>query len=173
MVWGIANDLYDETWALTKSGLFCFSKEFQENKLTPERTGYRGGEEAKRPIPPGEWMEFTWAIRTAVDFFLFQSRFTDAFGPGQGIHLSLRIGPLAGRKLVCQRWEIEMGFGAPEPSRAPFFEFERTVDGETLRTSWEGICAEVLKQLFDLFPNIRITQDTLLKWIEKYKTRRF
>ena len=39
---------------MTKSGLFCFSKEFEEDGMTAERTGYRGGDDAKQPIPPGE-----------------------------------------------------------------------------------------------------------------------
>lgn len=173
MGWGIANDLYGETWALTKSGLFCFSKEFRENQITAERTGYRGGDEAERPIPPGEWVEYTWAIRTVVDYFMFQSRFVAAFDPGQNIHISFKVGPLAGRKLVALSWEIGMGYGAPEPCRAPFFTFDRTIDAETLRTSWEQTCGDVLKQFVELFPNIRITQETLLKWVEKYKARRF
>lgn len=171
MGWGIANDLYGETWALTKSGLFCFWKEFRENEVTAERTGYRGGDEAERPIPPGEWVEYTWAIRTVVDFFMFQSRFVETFGPGQEIHIGFKVGPLAGRKLVALKWEITIGYGAPEPCRAPFFLFDRTIDAEILRTSWEETCAEALKQFMDLFPNIRISHDTLLKWVEKYRTR--
>lgn len=173
MGWGIANDLYGETWALTKSGLFCYSKEFRENQETAKRTGYRGGNEAEQPIPPGEWVEYTWAIQTVVEFFVFQSRFVEAFGPGQDIHFSLKVGPLAGRKLVALSWDITIGYGAPEPCRAPFFSFDKTIDAETLRTSWEQICAEVLKQFVELFPNHRISQETLLKWVEKYKTRQF
>ncbi len=173
MGWGIANDYYGETWALTKTGLFCFSQEFRENQEPAELTGYRGGDEAKRPIPPGEWVEYTWAIRTVVDFFMFQSRFVEAFGPGQDIHISFKVGPLAGRKLVALSRDITIGYGAPEPCRAPFFSFDRTIDAEILRTSWEETCAEVLTQLVELFPNHRISQDTLLKWVEKYKTRQF
>lgn len=173
MGWGIANDRYGETWALTKSGLFCFWKEFRENQETANRTGYLGGHEAERPIPPGEWVEYTWAIRTMVDFFMFQSRFVEAFGPGEDIHINLKVGPLAGRKLVALRWEIAMGYGAPEPCRAPCFNLDRTIDAESLRSSWEQTCAEVLKQLVELFPNHRIGQDTLLKWVERYKTRQF
>jgi Putative DNA-binding domain len=173
MGWGIANDLYGETWALTKSGLFCCWKEFEENGVTAERTGYRGGDEAKRPIPPGEWVEYTWAIRTVVDFFMFMSRFVEAYGPGEGVHISFKIGPLAGRKLVALSRDITLGYGAPEPCRAPFFSFDRTIDAETLRSSWEQACAEVLKRLVELFPNRRISQETLLKWVEKYKSRGF
>ena len=172
MGWGIANDLYGETWALTKSGMFCFSQEFRENRETAARTGYRGGDDAERPIPPGEWVEYTWAIRTVVEFFMFQSRFVEAFGPGEDIHISFKVGPLAGRKLVALSWEIGMGYGAPEPCRSPFFLFDRTIDAETLRTSWEQPCAEALKQFVDLFPNIRKSQKTLLMWVEKLKIRR-
>lgn len=173
MAWGIANDLYGETWALTKTGLFCFWMDFRENEITAERTGYRGGDEAERPIPPGEWVEYTWAIRTVVEFFIFQSRFISVFDPGQDICINIKVGPLNGRKLVSLRWEITMGYGAPEPCRAPYFTCDRTVQAETLRTSWEQTCAEVLKQFVELFPNHRISQETLLKWVEKYKTRRF
>jgi hypothetical protein len=173
MGWGIANDLYGETWALTKSGLFCFWKEFGEDQETAEHTGYRGGEEARQPIPPGEWVEYTWAIRTAVDFFMFLARVVDAYGPGQDIHINLKVGPLAGRKLVALSHDIMIGYGAPDPCRAPFFVFDRTIEAETLRTSWEQTCAEALKQFVELFPNHRISQETLAKWVEKYKTRRF
>ena len=51
--------------------------------------------------------------------------------------------------------------------------FDKTCGAETLRSGWEPICAEVLKQLVKLFPNHRISQDTLLKWVKKYKTRQF
>jgi hypothetical protein len=173
MGWGIANDYYGETWALTKSGLFCLSKEFRENQETAERTGYRGGHEAKQPIPPGEWVEYTWGIRTVVGFFMFLSRFVEEFGPGQEIHISFKVGPLAGRKLVALSPDIAMGYGAPEACRAPFFTFDRTIDAETLRTGWEQICAEVLKEFVELFPNNRISQEMLLSWVEKYKTKRF
>jgi hypothetical protein len=64
-----------------------------------------------------------------------------------------------------------MGYGAPEPCRAPQFTFDKTFDAETLRSGWEPICAEVLNQFVELFPHHRISQDTLLKWVEKYKTR--
>lgn len=66
-----------------------------------------------------------------------------------------------------------MGYGAPEPCRAPYFTFDKTIDAEMLRSGWEPACAEVLKQFVELFPNIRISQETLLKWVEKYKTRQF
>ncbi len=171
MGWGIANDVNGETWAITQSGLFCFWQEFRENSETANRTGYRGGQEAERPVPPGEWIEYTWAIRTVVDFFIFQSRFVEAYGPGEEVHVSVRVGPLLGRKLVSLRRDIAMGYGAPEPCRAPQFTFDKTFDAETLRSGWEPICAEVLNQFVELFPHHRISQDTLLKWVEKYKTR--
>jgi hypothetical protein len=173
MGWGIANDLYGETWALTKSGLFCFWKEFRENQLTAEHSGYRGGDEAELPIPPGKWVEYTWAIRTMVEFFMFQSRFLEAYGPGQDIRINLKVGSLAGRILVALSHDIIIGYGAPESCRASFFYFDKIIKGETLRTSWEQTCAEALKRLVELFPNHRISMETLLKWVEKYKTRRF
>ena len=125
--WGIANDLYGETWAMTKSGLFCFSKEFEEDGMTAaERTGYRGGDDAKQPIPPGEWVEYTWATRTVVDFFLFQSRFVGEYGPGEEIHVNLKVGPLAGRRREAggaQSGHHARDTGATEPCRAPSFTF--------------------------------------------------
>lgn len=172
MGWGIANDRYGETWALTKSGLFGFWKEFRENEITAERTGYRGGAEAQRPVPPKEWVEISWSIGTVVDFFMFQSSFVEEFGPGQEMLFSFKIGPLAGRKLLSLKWEWQIGYGEPEPCRAPFFLFHKTIDAETLRSNWEQTCTEVLKELIELFPNHRISQETLLKLVEKYKTRR-
>jgi len=173
MPWGIANDLYGETWALTKAGLFCFWKNFRENELTAERTGYRGGDDARKPIPPGEWIEYTWAIRTMVDFFLFLSRFAAAYKPGEEISIDLMAGPLAGRKLATLDFNVALGHGTPEPSRAPSFKFNKVVIAETLQSAWEPICAEALKRLVELFPNHRISVETLAKWIEKFKTRGF
>jgi schlafen family protein len=173
MGWGIANDLYGETWALTKSGLFCFWKEFRENGETAEHTGYRGGSEARLPIPPGEWIEYTWTIRTMVEFFLFLSRFVAVYEPGEKIAIRITVGPLAGRKLVALSHDITIGFGTPEPCRAPLLDLEKSIDAEELRASWESICADALKQLVELFPNHRIEVETLLKWVERFKTRGF
>ena len=114
---GELQTIYMGKRGVTKSGLFCFSKELRENQETANCTGYRGGDEARRPIPPGEWVEYTWAIRTAVDFFMFLSRFVDAYDAGQDIHINLKVGPLAGRKLVTLSHDIMIGFGAPKPCR--------------------------------------------------------
>jgi hypothetical protein len=171
MGWGIANDLYGESWALTKSGLFCFWKDFLENRERAEKTGYRGGDDAKQSIGPGEWIEYSWAIGTVVEFFMFQARFVEAFDPGEQVRISFKVGPIAGRKLVSLSWDITMGFGAPQPCRAPFFSFDKTFDVETLRASWERICAELLKQFVELFPGHRISLETLGRQVEKHKTR--
>lgn len=172
MAWGIANKDYGETWALTKSGVFCYSMEFRENHETANHTGYRGGPEAQQPIPPGQWVEFTWAIRTVVEFFLFQSRFVEVFEPGEVVHLHLSAGPLDGRKLVALSGDIRMGYGAPEPCRAPIFTLDKTADVADLRTNWEPTCASILKQFVDLFPTPQdISLEALLKWVDWYKTR--
>ena len=57
-------------------------------------------------------MEYTWATRTVVDFFLFQSRFVGEYGPGEEIHVNLKVGPLAGRKLVVLNRDITLETGA-------------------------------------------------------------
>ena len=172
MGWGIANDLYGETWALTTSGLFCFWKGFRENHETAEQTGWRGGEAAEQPIPPGEWIEYTWAISTVVDFYMFLARFVDVYGVGQDIRVSLKVGPLAERKLaVLSHHVVTIGYGAPEPCRAPFFLLDQTLDAETLRTGWKDICAAALKRFIDLFPNAGISLETIHKQMDRYITR--
>lgn len=171
MGWGIANDLYGETWALTKSGLFCFWKEFRENSETAERTGYRGGDYAKQPIPPGEWIEYTWSIRTMLDFFLFLSRFADSYKPGEEILLNVEAGPLVGRKLAALSFDLLIGYGEPEPCRAPQFAFEKSLTTEKLETAWEPICVEAVNRFVELFPNLRISIESLSSWIERFKTR--
>lgn len=173
MLWGIGNDNYGETWALTKSGLFCFWKEFRENSEVAEHTGWRGGEAARRPIPAGEWIEYTWAMRTVIDFFAFLSRFVDAYGIGQEVRINLKVGPLAGKKLVARSHDVvTIGYGTPEPCRAPYFTFDVSVDADTMRTNWKSICVEAQKQLFDLFPSAGISSETLLKWLDAYRNRR-
>ncbi len=171
MGWGIANDLYGETWALTKSGLFCFWKEFRENHQTAEQTGWRGSEEAKLPIPPGEWIEYTWAIRTMVDFFMFLARFVDAFGAGQGIRINLKVGPLAGRTLVALGHHIvTIGYGAPNHAERLFsyltIPLTLNLCGQVGSES-----AETMREMFELFPSAGISTDTLLKWVDTYKSR--
>ena len=44
---------------------------------------------------------------------------------------------------------------------------------ETLRASWEEQCATALHGFFELFTGPRISKDTLLKWVEKFKDRKF
>lgn len=171
MGWGIANDFYGETWALTRSGLFCYWKEFRENNETADRTGYRGGADARAAIPSGEWLEYSWAIRTMVDFFLFLSRFSAEYGPGEEIQIDVKAGPIAGRRLISLNPDIVMGYGAPSPCRSPYFSFPKTTDTETLRANWEPVCAGALRQLVELFPDQRIEVGTLLKWVERYRTR--
>lgn len=169
MAWGIANDFYGETWALTKSGLFCFWKEFRENSETAERTGYRGGDGSKNAIPPGEWIEYTWSIRTMVEYFLFLSRFVESFKPGEEICLNIEAGPLVGRKLVALSFDVAIGYGEPEPCRAPQFTFGKSLTTERLQAAWEPTCVEAINQFVKLFPNHRISIDTLPKWVERFK----
>ena len=84
----------------------------------------------------------------------------------EGVHIDLKVGPLAGRKLVSLNRDITLGYGAPDPCRAPYSTFERTIDTETLRANREPVCAQALKQIVELFPNNRISIETLLKMVE-------
>jgi hypothetical protein len=43
---------------------------------------------------------------------------------------------------------------------------------ETLRASWEELCVKTLHAFFELFSGPRISTETLLKWIEKFKERK-
>lgn len=171
MPWGIANDRYGETWSLAKSGLFCLWKEFRENNETAHRTGYRGGHEAEKTVPPGEWVELNWAVGTMVEFFAFLSRLVDEFSPGETFQISFIVGPLIGRRLVALNPDTFMGYGAPEHCRAPMFVCDKIMDSEALRTGWECDCADVLKGLVDLFPNTNVAYESLLQAVERYKNR--
>jgi hypothetical protein len=44
---------------------------------------------------------------------------------------------------------------------------------EALRASWEEQCIKALHGFFEFFAGPRISTETLLKWIEKFKERKF
>ena len=173
--WGIANDFYGEVWALTKSGIFVFWNEFRENTEICQDPHYRGGEEARKPIPAGEWIDFRWSMRILIEFFIFMSRFVEVYEPGETVSYEISAGPLTNRKLAAayNPW-IVMGFGNPMPCRAKEYRCKASVTVEEMRTNWENHCSTVMKKFFGLFPDHQqISLDTLKQWIEKYKSRDF
>ena len=170
MGWGIANDFYGDTWALSRHGLFCYWKEFRENKESAQSTGYRATDNER--IPAGEWIEFTLSTRAMAEFFVFASRLVTAYRVGESFRLCIRCGPLRNRKLISA-WNprILMGYGDPEPCRATGFVFDQQFEVETLRAEWEPICAKALKQFIELFPCHRISIEKASKLIEGVRAR--
>ena len=114
MGWGIMNDFYGETWALTHTGLFAFYKEFRENQEPCENAGYRGScPEAHAVIPAGQWIAFQWAMRTLIEFFMFMGRLASVYEPGEMVRYELAASSMQGKVLVSISPKAPVGYGAP------------------------------------------------------------
>jgi Schlafen, AlbA_2 len=173
MGWGIANDFYGETWALTRAGLFAFHKEFRENTEVCPDPFYRGGQDARTPLPPGEWIAFQWSMLDFCGFFMFMARLAGAYEPGETVRYELVATSIQGRKLASVSPDVTVGFGIPEPCRAKEYRFGAALAAEELRATWEDHCAQAMKRFYQLFPDHQISFETLRKWVERFKERRF
>ena len=171
MGWGIQNDFYGEKWALTRTGLFCLAKEFRENGEKAPRSGYRAASDLVLPIMEGEWLEFTWAARSVVDFIAFLSRFVDVFAPDEDIEVKIDARDIRGRMLVAISSDYVIGYGLPGPCRASSFVFKKTVQATSLRTDWKTICVEAIMRLYELFPGHMIDGHAVASLIERLSER--
>ena len=172
MGWGIANNKYGGTWALTRSGVFFFHREFYENQTKCAEPGYRGGG-ACAPLARGTWISFQWAMQTLMEFFHFMSRFATEYEAEESLFYQLVSGPLSDRRLASTSPGTFVAHGVPEPCRAREWSYTKETRTTTMRANWEGECAEAMKTFFELFSNPRISIETLRKWVECYKNREF
>ena len=172
MGWGIANSMYGAKWALTRSGVFFFHREFYENQRECAEPGYLG-EGACVPLAAGTWISFQWAMQTLMEFFDFMSRFAAVYEAEESLFYQLVSRPLSGRRLASTQPPTRVAYGVPEPCRAREWSYPKETRTTTIRANWEDECAEAMKRFFDLFSNPRISIETLRKWVERYKNREF
>jgi hypothetical protein len=79
--------------------------------------------------------------------------------------------PLGGRRLVSMAPNIHLG--SSEPCRANCFRRRKVIGVETLRASWEELSTKTLHGFYELFAGERISLETLVSWVQRFKERRF
>jgi hypothetical protein len=165
--WGICNRHYDDAFGLTRSGLFLSNRRFKENTVV-----FKNPWQPNPDIPSGEWLDFKLNLALVVEFFMFLSRFVENFEVGEELVYEVGAGPLVGRRLVTLDASL-FTFLPTEPCRANVFRRSKVVTVETLRASWEELCAKTLLGFFELFQGLSNTEEGLWKWIERFKERKF
>jgi hypothetical protein len=165
--WGICNRHYDDAFGLTRSGLFLSNRRFKENTVV-----FKNPWQPNPDIPAGEWLDFKLNLALVIEFFMFLSRFAENFEVGEELVYEVGAGPLVGRRLVTLDASL-FTLLPTEPCRANVFRRSKVVTVETLRASWEELCAKTLLGFFELFPGLSNTEEGLRKWIERFKERKF
>jgi hypothetical protein len=164
--WGICNRHHENAFGLTRSGLFLSVRPFRENNVA-----FRNPWQPNPDIPAGQWLDFKLNLSFVIEFFMFLSRFAESFEVGEEVVYEVAAGPLAGRHLASMDGNISLD--PTEPCRANSFRRRKVVGVEALRASWEELCVKTLHAFCELFSGPRISTDTLLKWVEKFKERKF
>ncbi len=168
--WGICNRHYEDAFGLTRSGLFMAVRPFRENTVAFKNPWRTVVGQPTVDIPAGQWLDFKLNLSLVIEFFMFLSRFAENFEVGEELVYEVTAGPLTGRRLATTDGNIYLD--PTEPCRAGTFRRSKVVSVEGLRASWEEQCAKVLHGFFELFNGHRISTDTLLSWIEKFKERK-
>lgn len=170
--WGICNRHYEDAFGLTRSGLFLSTRLFKENTV-PFKNHWQPILGGPTPdIPAGQWLEFKLNLSLVIEFFMFLSRFAENFQVGEELVYEVFAGPLAGRRIATMDSSNLPFLDPTEPCRASSFRRQNVVTVETLRASWEELCAKTLNGFFELFPGLRTTTDGLLQWVERFKERK-
>jgi hypothetical protein len=164
--WGICNRYYEDAFGLTRSGLFMSARLFRENM-----TSFKSPWQPNPDIPAGRWVEYKLNLSLVIEFFMFLSRFAENFEVGEELIYEVTAAPLAGRRLVTSDGNISLD--PTELCRANVFQRKKVVTVEALRGSWEEHCVKTLHGFFELFSGHYISTDTLLKWVENFKERKF
>lgn len=169
--WGICNRHYEDAFGLTRSGLFLSVRPFRENTVAFRNPWRTVVGQPTLDIAAGQWLDFKLNLSLVIEFFMFLSRFAESFEVGEELVWEVTADPLAGRRLASMDNNIHLD--PTEPCRASSFRRRKVVAVETLRASWEELCAKSLYALFELFSGPRISTETLLKWVERFKDRKF
>jgi hypothetical protein len=169
--WGICNRHFEDAFGLTRSGLFLSTRLFRENTVAFKNPWRPLVGQPKPDIGPGQWLDFKLNLSLVIEFFMFLSRFGENFEVGEELVYEVAAGPLAGRRLATM--DANINLDPTEPCKAGTFRRNKVVTVEALRASWEEQCVKVLHGFFELFSGPRISTETLLKWIDRFKERKF
>jgi hypothetical protein len=176
--WGIANELYSEHWALTRSGLFVVHRPFREDDIDSitAHLSCPTYETHELKLGPGQWLELGWSLRAICEAFVFMSRMAEVYDPGETIVYQLGAGPLGERRLVAYRaemslWEIANLYGPPDPCRASMFSRRGSLDVAEVRADWKTPCMAAMKDFIELFPSHGIDRNDLSKWVDGFLKR--
>ncbi|MHB1424097.1 MAG: AlbA family DNA-binding domain-containing protein [Gemmataceae bacterium] len=169
--WGVCNRHYEDAFGLTRSGLFMSVRLFRENTVVFKNHWQPLFGQPNPDIPAGQWLDFRLNLSLVIEFFMFLSRFAENFEAGEELVYELFAGPLAGRRIATM--DSSLPFLEPtEPCRANSFRRRNVAPVETLRTSWEELCATALNGFFELFNGLRTSRDGLLQWVQRFKDRK-
>lgn len=169
--WGICDCQFGIAFGLTRSGFFMSVRLFRENAYTFKNPWQTIHGQPNPDIPAGQWLDFRNNLSVVVEFFMFLSRFADNFEVGEEVVYEVSASPLASRCLASADSNINLD--PTEPCRAATFHRSKVVPVETLRASWGDECANTLASFFELFPHSHISKETLVKWVEKFRERKF
>ena len=170
--WGICNEMYGDLWTLARSGQFLYVRQFRENHLS-YKCGWRNldGSPSEPDIEPGGWIDFKPSMVSIVEMMMFVARFVEEYPPGERISVVLQATALSNRKLATTDFNINLSHA--EPCRAQVFEVSKHMSVEEFRAEWEQFTAQTMKRFVDHFPGPQVTIDTMLGWIQRFKTRQF
>jgi len=178
--WGIANDTYGETWALTRSGIFFYYVPFREDgehELAEIRkhvlqTARQGNEWRHKQFVEAlngfRWIEFKWNMEVIIQAFAFMSRFVILFETGESISCRFHASPLNNRHLMSFENRLSFEPELRDPCGSPRFSYANSQLTEDLLTGWREECAGVMYRFFELFPDYDITTDTMRGWVDRY-----
>lgn len=180
--WGIANDTYGETWALSRSGIFFFCAEFREDsefdlKAIREHVGRyaRQTNEWRRAqflaeLDQFRWIEFQWNMRILIQNFAFMARFAELFDPGETVCYGFAASALRNRHLISLDSRLSLHFEPQyrDTCGSNRFSQKKSVSVEELLANWRDECALVMYRFFELFPDYNIPRETLRGWVDQY-----
>ncbi len=169
--WGICNQQSEDAFGLARSGLFMSTRLFLEN-MVPFKHKWQPIHGERYPdIPAGQWFDLKLNLSLVIEFFMFLSRFAENFEAGEELVYELIAGHLTGRRLTME--DSGPWLKLIQPCQAEFFHRKNVVAVETLRASWEELCAKTLHGLFELFPGPGISTEAMMQSVEKFKERKF
>jgi hypothetical protein len=169
--WGICNRQGEDAFGITRSGLFLATRMFRENTVAFKHPWQPISGQPNPEIGPGQWLDFKLNLSLVIEFFMFLSRLAENFEVGEELVYEVTAGPLTGRHLATMDANIHLD--PTEPCRASRFRRHKLITVEAIRASWEESCVKTLHGFFELFSGPRISMETLNKWVEKFKERKF
>jgi hypothetical protein len=182
--WGIANESHDETWCLSKSGIFLYYQPFHEDsKHSLEviqnfvRNNARDSNQWRKEqflasLGKFRWIEYESNMVIVIKAFAFMGRFIDFLEPGTVIKYRLHCSPLASRHLISLNPRMWFEPQFHDPCRSMRFSFSETKSIEELLATWQDRCVSAMFRFFELFPDYNISEETLRKWLDRYIGKR-